>query len=108
MLIVAFAVGCASDQAFRYYSAERFPARDPGTVEVLNSAPTRPFTVIADFQIRNASEERLRREAAKIGADAVIVTHLGGFYQRSEKWAGEDRLKGTRTRLVGSAIKFED
>ena len=101
------AAGCASDEAYRYYSAEKFPAKSPNDVEVLRDAPKRPYVVIADFQLRGASEERLREEAAKIGADAIIVTNLGGFYDRGEKWAGSDQEKDSKSRTVATAIKFK-
>lgn len=102
-----FIGGCASDQAHRYYSAEKFPPKPAKDVELLKSAPSRPYTVIADFQLRGGSEQDLREEAGKIGADAVIVTHLGGYYDRDDKWAGSDQQKNSKSRTVGTAIKYK-
>src|SRR5258708_23247027 len=88
-LCVTFAVslallGCASDVANRYYGAERYSPTPITQVELLRSKPDRPFIVIADFQSRGESPEDLRKKAAKIGADAVIVSVLGGLYNNSE------------------------
>ncbi|MEX0323888.1 MAG: hypothetical protein AB3N63_17150 [Puniceicoccaceae bacterium] len=107
LIILLTASGCASDQAFRYYLSEKLPPKNPSEVEILHSKPTRPYILIADLQIRNASQETIRKEAAKIGADAVIITHLGGFYDRGEKWAGEDQHKDSKSRLIASAIKYK-
>jgi hypothetical protein len=101
---------CAQDVANRYYGAQRYPERDPRSVELLFHAPSRPFNVIADFQSRGESPEAFRERAAKIGADAVIVTRVGGLYRRSEEWAGSDTMVNTSANLaghlIGSAIKY--
>ena len=108
MLVIATLLsGCASDVANRYYAAERYPAKNPKEVELLWQRPTREFIVIADFQSRGESAEAMRRRAAKIGADAVIVATLGGVYNWSEEWAGNDRQAGTYTRITGTAIKYK-
>jgi hypothetical protein len=98
--------GCAVDVANRYYAAQRYPAKEASQVELLFRAPTRKFTAIADFQSRGESPESLRKRAAKIGADAVIVTPLGGLYAPSEQWAGNDRMARTYSRIVGTAIRY--
>lgn len=104
--VVFFCSSCAEDVANRYYSSQRYAERDPHSVELLFHAPSRPFTVIADLQSRGESPNSMRRRAAKIGADAVIVTPLGGFYKRSEEWATADSMSNTYSRLIGSAIKY--
>ncbi len=64
----AFLCGsCAEDVANRYYVAQRYPERDPRSVELLFHAPSRPFNVIADFQSRGESPEAFRKRAPKIG-----------------------------------------
>jgi uncharacterized protein YbjQ (UPF0145 family) len=98
--------GCAFDVANRYYAAERFPPKEPAQVELLFRARTRKFTAIADFQSRGESPESMQKRAAKIGADAVIVTSLGGLYSPAEQWAGNDRMSRTYSRIVGTAIKY--
>lgn len=100
-------VGCASDVANRYYGGERYPAKAPGEVEILWDAPSRPYKVIADFQSRGESPDDLQSKAAAIGADAVIVSLLGGYYSHKEQWASEDRYSKTYSRITGTAIKYD-
>jgi len=97
---------CAEDVANRYYAAQTYAAKPAKDVELLFRAPARPFTVIADLQSRNESPQGMRKRAAKIGADAVIVTGLGGYSDLGQEWAGHDSQSNTYTRLVGSAIKY--
>lgn len=49
----------------------------------------------------------MKKRAAKIGADAIIVTPLGGYYNTGEQWAESDRMSTSYSRLVGSAIKYK-
>lgn len=107
----AFLCGsCAQDVANRYYAPQAYRERDPRSVELLSHAPSRRFDVIADFQSRGESPEAFRKRAAKIGADAVIVTSVGGLYNRAEEWAGSDTTANTggdlTGHLIGSAIKY--
>lgn len=69
--------------------------------------PAREFVVIADFQSRGESPKAMRKRAAKIGADAVIVAILGGLYETREQWAGNDRQSNTYSRITGTAIKYK-
>jgi len=98
--------GCASDEAARYYADQKYPARPVKEVEVLYAAPNRPHEVIADFQARNASAETMRKKAAAIGADAVIISILGGYRSTSEEWAGEDRHSTSYSRIAATAIRY--
>jgi hypothetical protein len=99
--------GCATDIANRYYASEQYPPKTKEEVLILNSKPTRAFIVIADFQSRGETASDLQAKAAKIGADAVIVSHVGGLYSRSEEWASEDRYKREfYDHILGTAIKF--
>jgi nucleotide-binding universal stress UspA family protein len=104
-LILAIA-GCVSDEAHRYYATERFAPRSEKEVEVLKTAPSRPYDVIADFQARGASVEYMRRRAAEIGADAVIVGTFGGYRAKSDDWASEDKYGDTYSRITGTAIRY--
>lgn len=99
---------CASDVANRYYGKTTFPAKQPNEVEILWKAPSRPYDVIADFQSRGESPKDMRRKAAQIGADAVIVSILGGYYSLGEEWAGSDSYGHTYTRITGTAIRYRD
>lgn len=98
--------GCVSDEAHRYYARERFPSRSEKEVEVLKTAPSRPYDVIADFQARGASVHYMRRKAAEIGADAVIVGTFGGYRAKSDDWASEDKYGDSYSRITGTAIRY--
>lgn len=106
--------GCVADQAFRYYSDTKYPAKEREEVEVLWAKPERPFSVIADFQARRASLFQSRQDAGKfmqaraaeIGADAVIVGAYGGYRARSDKWAGKDSHSASFSRFTGTAIRY--
>jgi len=108
VLICLFVSSCASDIANRYYGNTRYPPKQPNQVEILRECPTRPYDVIADFQSRGETPEDMRRKAAEIGADAVIVATLGGLYSYGEEWAGSDSLSHTYTRITGTAIKYRN
>ena len=107
IVLLIFEIGCISDEANRYYLKERLPAKDINEVEVLRTEPQQPYIVIADFQARNSSIKHVRKRAADIGADAVIVVPLGGSYSRNEIWADQDRYSSTYSRLAGTAIKYK-
>jgi len=74
---------------------------------VLREKPQKPYIVIADLQAENASIGHMRKRAAQIGADAVIVVPVGGYYSRNEVWAGTDRYSTSYSRLLGTAIKYK-
>lgn len=105
--VALLAPGCASDVANRYYAPQRFPPREINDVQILWQKPDRPFTVLADFQSRGESPEDMRKKGAEIGADAVIVSLLGGNYSLKEQWADKDRYSQTYTRIAATAIKFD-
>ena len=78
-------------------------------VLILDSKPTKPFVIIADFQSRGETPSDLQAKAAKIGADAVIVSQVGGYYSLEEEWASKDRYKGEfHDHILGTAIKFTE
>lgn len=104
-VLVLSLTGCVTDVANRYYSDVQYPPKEVEQVEILKGRPSRPFTVIADLQSRGETPQGMRKRAAKIGADAVIITHLGGDVSVSSEWAGQNSLN-TYTRLIGTAIKY--
>jgi hypothetical protein len=102
-------IGCASDVANRYYAGKQYPSKNKADVLILNSKPTKAFIVIADFQSRGETPSDLQEKAAKIGADAVIISRVGGLYSRSEEWASKDRYQGQfHDHILGTAIKFTE
>ena len=105
VLLCIFMTACATDVANRYYGTVKYPPRNPAEVQLLRQAPTKDYVVIADFQSRGESPEVMRKKAADIGADAVIVSILGGYYSRSEEWAGSEAT--TYSRIVGTAIRYK-
>ena len=100
-------IGCMSDEANRCYLKEKLPAKNIEEVEVLSVAPERPYLVIADFQARNATFKHMRKRAAEIGADAVIVVPAGGYYSEKEVWADQDKEKNSYNRLIATAIQYK-
>jgi len=102
-----FLSSCATDVANRYYSSRTYPPKAPEQVQILQKNPTRPFEVIADFQSNWDSPAGVRAKAAKIGADAVIISTPGGRYLTTDSWASQDSLAGTGGRICGTAIVFK-
>lgn len=96
---------CVGDEAHRLYLDGPLPAKKTEEVLILFEEPDRPYTVIADLQARGASPDYMQRESAKIGADAVICSYLGGRRNVSDKWADQDTSK-TYRRMAGTAIIF--
>ena len=107
LFICLFLTGCVAGEANRYYLKEKLPAKGIKEVEVLREAPSRPYIVIADLQASRATVKHMQKRAAEIGADAVIVTPVGGWYSRSEIWAGNDQYSNSYSRLIGTAIKYK-
>jgi hypothetical protein len=105
VLLCILMTACATDVANRYYGTVKYPPKNPAEVQLLRQAPTKDYVVIADFQSRGESPEAIRRKAADIGADAVIVSILGGRYSRSEEWAGSEAT--TYSRITGTAIRYK-
>jgi len=99
--------GCAIDVANRYYSTRTYPPKPPEQVQILRKTPARAYEVIADFQSKWDSPEGVRAKAAKIGADAVIISTPGGQYRTDQQWAGQDSYAGSSERICGTAIVFK-
>jgi hypothetical protein len=104
----------------RYAGAPHFHPTNPAQVEILRAQPTRSHDaigqVVVDASIDpsppiNDLEARLREEAAKIGADAVVIVHdqvqpegwyvLGGYWNHNVDTY-------TAQKVVGVAIKYHE
>ena len=105
-MIIALSA-CATDVANRYYASTTYPPKQPEQVQILRQAPTQPYEVIADFQSRGEGAKSVRNKAAKIGADAVIISTFGGYYQLSDQWASTDSQMDSYTRICGTAIRYK-
>jgi hypothetical protein len=123
MLITAFVgllVSCSSiSSSFtQYVGAPRPPHTNPAGVEILRALPSRPHDKLGEVLVDASTdpappitrvEERLRNEAAKMGADAVVVVFdriqpvgvfvSGGYWSRSATTI-------TGRKLIGIAIKY--
>lgn len=110
--------GCATVQikSFRYLGAPDVPPTDPSQVQILESRPVRPFTrlgritAVPEGDVDNEKiEAALRKEAAKMGADAVVVGYQGrlprGFQLEGLPGDMEARREMGRV-VIGTAIKF--
>jgi hypothetical protein len=77
--------GCQSVYTSRiqYVGEPRFAPSDPAQVQILRADPTRPYARLGEVRVQPSSlsvditriEEALRKEAAKLGADAVLVVY---------------------------------
>jgi len=124
LLLTAFACALASctsidSHTTQYAGAPHQPPGDPAKVEILRTEPTRPHDrlgeVMVDASVDPAPpiadvEARLRKEAAKIGADAVVVVYdhvqpVGAFV--SGPWWGRTIDTITGRKLIGVAIKYQ-
>ena len=103
----------------QYAGAPRFPPSNPAAVEILRSEPVRPHERLGEIEVDASAEpappvteveDKLRVEAASLGADAVVVVvdrlqPVGAFV--SGPWFGRDVdvIKGRK--VVGVAIKYQ-
>ncbi|TAK09962.1 MAG: hypothetical protein EPO39_01370 [Candidatus Manganitrophaceae bacterium] len=104
--------------SIQYAGAPRFPASNPDSVKILREEPTGPNErlgeIVVDASVDPAPsvskvEERLRTEAGKLGADAVVVVYDSiqalGVYAMTPWWNGAVPTKEGR-QLIGVAIKY--
>ena len=105
VLLVLVMCSCVRDQAHRLYIDKPLPSKPASEVAILYEKPNRPFTVIADLQARNASAKYMQRQAAKIGADAIICQQLGGVRTTADHWADSDSNKNYY-RIAATAIIY--
>jgi hypothetical protein len=62
--------------------------------------------LIAELQARGMSADAMRAWAAKIGADAVIISEIKAIKARDDIWASDNTDVGGESRIIGSAIKY--
>jgi hypothetical protein len=118
--LTCWLVACASLDATTtpYAGAPHYSPGDSASVQILRTKPTKPHDrlgeIIVDASIHPATlgndvEQKLRQEAAKMGADAVVVVYdrlqpmgvyvMGGYWDQSIETVTEHNV-------VGVAIKY--
>ena len=101
-----------------YVGAPHFPPSNPASVEILRTSPSQPHDrlgeVVVDASIQPAPpvtevEQKLREEAARIGADAAVVVYdrvqPAGLYVTGGWWNQSVETFSER-KLVGVAIRY--
>lgn len=99
--------GCATDQAHRYYLTEKLPSKSLEQVEILWAPPSRPYILVADYQSRGESAADMQKRAAADGADAVVVTLIGGSFVYITQDRPNPNPVSTFSRITGSAIIYK-
>jgi hypothetical protein len=119
-VITCWLVACARLDATTtpYAGVSHDPPVDPASVQILRTEPTQAHDRLGEIVVdatthsatlRNDVEQKLRQEAAKMGADAVVVVYdylqPMGAYVMGSYW---DRSIETVTgrKVVGVAIKY--
>jgi len=121
-IVGCFLISCASidSHTTQYVGAAHPLPTDPTAVEILRAVPTRPHERIGEVKVDASTdpappvtdvEARLRKEAAKIGADAVVVVYDRiqpvGAYVSGSWWGGSVSTISGRV-LIGVAIKYKE
>lgn len=118
--ILALTVGCqtVSSSKIQYIGVPTYGPTNPTNVQVLRAEPTRPHVRLGEVRAEpsdpsvNAAkiEDALRKEAAKLGADAVVVvydrTQVTGAYVTGPWWGRSVQATEGRV-IIGVAIKFK-
>jgi hypothetical protein len=114
-------VGCATDYAstIRYANVPDFPPTNPAKVQILHTEPTRPHERLGEIAVvlqpnlavfMAEIDEQLRREAAKLGADAAVFV-VDPRYPRdlvaSRMWSAGLLTKVTGRDVIAIAIKYQ-
>jgi hypothetical protein len=105
-----------STETRHYLGVSIYPPSDPSRIEILRSEPQRPHERLGEVILEpqgNPSvaemEAKMRQEAAKLGANAVIIvadeTRLMGTYRSGPWWAGQSYAEYGRV-IVGVAIRY--
>ena len=123
-LLVALAgffllTGCktVSTSTKQYLGGPTYPPSDPANIEILRTQPTRPHVRLGEVQAEPSGdsvgapqiEEAIRKAAAKLGADAVVIVYdrtqvTGAFV--SGPWWGRSVNTVTGRVIIGVAIKY--
>jgi hypothetical protein len=116
----SLATGCQSvyTSHIQNVGGPRFAPSDPAQVQILRTQPARPHVRLGEIRAEPASlsidvaqiEDALRKEAAKLGADAVVVvydrTQITGAYVLGPWWGGSIQTVQGRV-VIAVAIKYQ-
>lgn len=111
--------GCntVSTSSKQYLGGPVYGPSDPAQIQILRSEPTRPHVRLGEVTAQPSSdsvtvtkiEEAVRKAAAKIGADAVVIvadrTQVLGAVVTGPLWA-RSMNQVTGRLIVGVAIKY--
>jgi hypothetical protein len=111
--------GCktVSTSSHQFLGGPTYPPTDPAQVQILRTEPTRAHAQLGQVRAQPSSssvgnpqiEEALRKVAAKMGADAVVIvqdtTQVTGAVVTGPLWARSvDQITGRV--ITGVAIKY--
>jgi len=116
---ILFLTGCktVSTSTKQYLGGPTYPPSNPANIEILRTQPTRPHVRLGEVQAEPSSdsvgapqiEEAIRKAAAKLGADAVVIvydqTQITGAFV-SGPWWGRSVNTVTGRVIIGVAIKY--
>ena len=104
--------GCETGHATRVY--KNLPPTSSKIISILYSNPANEYELIADSEMKNATEYAVKAWGAKMGADAVILSGFktkfssGGISSTSGVQAETVSLKSIgATQVFCSAIKYK-
>ena len=112
VLVVGLAA-CARPYGHRYYpDAPRFAPTHPSAVDLLRREPRRAHLRLGEVWLRPEPdmsrryvERRLREEAARMGADALVVV-VDRFYREPVWDRGYGRGRYSERQIIGIAIRY--
>lgn len=120
LALATIGTGCSyyDSHTITYLGAPRPAATSPAQVKILQTPPSRPHDrlgeIVVDASLNpppdvSKVEARFRREAAKLGADAVVVVsdraETTGWWMSGPCWSPSVSSLQSRV-IVGVAIKY--
>jgi hypothetical protein len=84
------------------------PPKPASEVEILSAPPSRPYNVVAEFQGIGLSEDRIKSQGAKLGADAVYVASYNISFLAADGTVASPRnvSPGTNSESLCTAISY--
>ncbi len=106
-----FYSGCITSSAVIYDENTKYSATNPKKVKIFRNEPPQPYIALGEVTAGNNShmswlENSLRKKAAAIGGDAVIITNVTNSAVGSVNQYGGSLI--TKHQLNGVVIKFKN